>query len=54
MLSTDTLRLLSDILNRASVNVGSDDFEEMAPKLLAAKNELASELREAEGGPHGS
>jgi hypothetical protein len=54
MLSLDTLRLLSEILGTASVNVGSADFEETAPKLIAAKRELAAELQEAEETADGS
>jgi hypothetical protein len=43
-LSLPTLRILSEILNTAQVNVGGEEFEENAPKLATAKRELRREL----------
>lgn len=48
MISLDTLRLLNELLTSASVNVGSDDFEETSKRLSKAKRELGKELARAE------
>lgn len=38
-------RLLLGILGQTTLAVGSDDFDELAPAILAAKRELADALR---------
>ena len=43
-ISIESARLLYSILTQTTLAVGSDDFDELAPAVLAAKRELTEAL----------
>lgn len=47
-LSKDSAALLLELLANVTVNVGGDDFEEVALRLVAAKRELVAVIDASE------
>lgn len=45
-ITADSARLLLGILGQTTLAVGSDDFDDLAPAILAAKKELTIALEE--------
>lgn len=43
-LSRESLELFDHLLRQQNLNVGAEDFEETAERVLTAKRELAEEL----------
>lgn len=43
-ITTESAQLLLGILGQTTLAVGSDDFDELAPAILAAKRELTEAL----------